>query len=164
MADKYSNMLYETVTESAANTLTFKAIEMGISLFDKAAILIQRLMWYNFQTLLAATTDAIQFGLSASNSWSAPSASQGSIIHFHEQSLLDYGTAGNNILHKQPVVDDFTTLPGGGMLIAPKPLYLFAKGSNLSNPSSPQMRMFFTIVKLSDADYFELLESRHYFG
>ena len=162
--DKYPNILYDKVTESAANTLTFKELNIGLSLFDKVGILIHQIHWYNFQTLLAAAGDTIQFGLSQSNSWAAPNADESSIIVLHEETIKDYGTAGNNQIWRQPQVDDYSTLPGGGILVAPKPLYLFAKGSALANPSAPQARIFFTVMKLKPEEYFELLESRQYFS
>ncbi len=162
--DKYANMLYDKVVESGANTLTFNEVNIGLTMFDKVGILISQIHWYNYQTLLAATTDAIQFGLSASNSWTVPDLGNSAIITMHEETVVDYGTAGNNQIFVQPMIDDFSQLPGGGLLITPRPLYLWTLGTNLASASSPIMRMYFTIIKLQPADYFELLESRQFFG
>jgi len=162
--DKYANILYERVIESSANTLTFKAISLGASLFDKIGILISRVEFYQHTAELAAVGDTIQFGLSASNSWAVATPAEGSIITLDTLSIADYGTAGNNQIFITPLAHDFGMLPGNGLLIAPKPLYLFVVGASLPNPGEVRMRLYFTIKKLSDSDFFELLETRHYFA
>ncbi len=164
MADKYANIMFEKATESSANTLTFKKIEIGMSLFDKVAILIHRIEWYNYAGYLIAADDALSWGLSTSNSWTIVSSDQPSIITFRSLLLRDFGTAGNNWVIPTPLIDDFSTLPGGGLLTTPKPLFLFVSGTALASPGVVEMRMFFTIQKLSDSDFFELLETRAFFG
>ena len=162
--DKYSNLLYDSVTESGANTLTFEAIDIGLNIFDKVGLLIHRIEWYRWHDLLAAAADLLTFGLSASNGWATATPAETSILTYHRASLVDYGTAGNNYLTVDPMIDDFTTLPGGGLLTTPKPLYMFGAGSNLASAATIKMRMFFTIVTLKPEEYFELLESRAFFG
>lgn len=164
MPDKYSNIIYDDVTESALNTLTFEAVDIGISLFDKVGLLISRIEWYQWWALLVGGDDQANFGLSTSNGWTTPVASEPSIVTYHKEALYDYGTAGNNIRWDDPLVDDFSTLPGGGILITPKPLYMFMMGANLASAGTVKMRMFFTIINLKAEEYFELLESRQFFG
>lgn len=164
VADMYANVLYDEVTESAANTLTFESIDVGLNIFDKVGMKLSRLEYSNFFGNLAADADVIRFGLSQSNSWTTPTPAESSVIDFNQFTVAAYGTAGNALIHEQPYVKDFSTLPGGGLLIAPKPLYLFAVGSNLSAASNVRIRMFFTIVTLKPEEYFELLEARQYFG
>ena len=163
-SDKYANVLYDSVTQSATDTLTFEAIEIGLSLFDKVGILIHRLEWFGHQAKLAADNDTIEFGLSTSNGWSAADSSEPSIITFHKESVVDYGTAATCKLQRQPLLDDFTTLPGGGILTTPKPLYLFCDSDALAAAATVKIRLFFTIVTLKAEEYFELLETRQFFG
>lgn len=164
MADKYANILFDQVQESAANTLTFNEVNIGLSLFDKVGLLISRLEWYNWDTQLQADSDLVQFGLSTSNQFAAPAPGVSSIITFHNVELRDYGVAAVNFMFQTPWVDDFSTLPGGGLLITPKPLFLFTQGTNATGASLIQLRMFFTIITLKAEDYFELLETRQFFG
>ncbi len=162
--DKFANTLYDTVTESSANALTFKEITIGLTIFDKVALLIARFEYTAEESQLTAVGDIIEFGLSASNSWSDPDPSEGSIIDYNSFNVKDYGTAGVNRIVVDPYVKDLSTLPGGGLLVSPKPLYLFVKGASLPNPGTVKLRLFFTIVKMKDAEYFELLEARNFFG
>lgn len=162
--DKYSNVLFTEVTESAANTLTFKQIDIGIGVFEKIGLKISRIEYFKYHTQLAADSDAIEFGLSQSNSWSAVDAGESSIITFHLERIRAIGTAATALRDSNPLVDDFTGLPEGGILVVPRPLYLFASGANLSSAATVQVRIFFTTVKLQPQEYFELLEARQYFG
>lgn len=162
--DRYANMLYAEVVESSANTLTFKEIVMGLTIFQKVAILIVRLEWFQLFGRMLAASDELNFGLSQSNSFTNVNPDEQAIITFHKQVITDYGTAGNNHLFEEPVVDDFTTLPGGGLLITPKPLYIFVKGLNLAATGDARLRMFFTVIPMKDAEYLELLEVRQFFS
>lgn len=164
MADKYANVLFQEVTESAANTLTFEAIDLGLSLFDKVGLLVSRIEWYNWEVRLLAAADVVNFGLSSSNQFATVTAQENSIVTYHYYKVLDYGVAGNNKIFTSPLVDDFSTLPGGGLLVTPRPLYIFAQGANLAGTITATMRMFFTVVTLKPEEYFELLETRQFFG
>lgn len=161
--DKYANMMYSTATESAANTLTFEQIDVGVSMFDKVGFLIHRIEWFQWWAQLLANNDAIEFGLSASNSWSTSDSSEASIITFRKAKAVPFGTAGNMEIVHDPIVDDFSMLPGGGHLITPKPLYIYVVGSGLAAAGVVKARIFFTIVKMKPDEYFELLESRTFF-
>ena len=162
--DKYANVLYDSVTESAANTLTFESVDVGLNMFDKVGLLIHRIEYFKFHAYLNAGTDAIEFGLSSSNGWTSVDASEPSIISFNLMRVNDHGTAGNAIIQENPLVRDFSDMPGGGILITPKPLYLFVEGANLASPAIVQMRMYFTVIPMKPEEYFELLEARQYFG
>ena len=162
--DKYANVLYDAVTESAANTLTFEEVNVGLNIFDKVGLLVSRIEYTNWGSLLDADGDTIQFGISASNSWASAVPSETSIIDYNKMFIEGYGTPANALLMQDTLLKDFSTLPSGGILITPKPLYLWVAGSALASASTVRMRMFFTVVKLSSEEYFELLESRQYFG
>lgn len=162
--DKFANVIYDSVTESGANTLTFEELTVGLNIFDKVGILIHRIEYYDFDILLVDDTDSIKFGLTASNGWSTVTPAETSIITFHKESIREIGTAASAFQRTDPLVDDFSTLPGGGLLTTPKPLYLFAEGNNLGSAATVRARIFFTIMKLRPEEYFELLEARQYFG
>lgn len=162
--DKYANVLYDTVTESSANTLTFEEVNVGLNMFDKVGLLVSRCEWTRFDAQLSADGDVVQFGLSASNGWSATTMAESSLITFHREELQAFGTPATLLQRSQPIVDDFSTMPGGGLLITPKPLYLFIEGGNLGAAATVRMRMYFTVIKLQPNEYFELLESRQFFG
>lgn len=162
--DQYANLVFAEVTESAANTLTFEQIDLGLTILQKVALLIHSIEYTDFWGYLAAASDSVIFGLSASNSWATANPRERSIITFQNRTIVDYGTAGNNVVWTEPVIQDFSTYPGGGLLIVPKPLYIFVKGANLASPAHVAARIYFTIKELKDTEYLELLETRSYFG
>lgn len=162
--DKYPSVLYDSVTESAANTITFEEVNVGLNIFDKVGLLISRIEYTDWLLQIIADGDSLEWGLTASNQLTALDPSETSVIDYNRVSLNAVGTPAIALERVEPYVKDFSTLPGGGLLITPKPLYLVADGANCSNPNVVKMRMFFTIVKLQPSEYFELLESRQFFG
>jgi len=165
--DKYANLLVKNFSLSAANTLTFDEIEIGLSLFDKVGLKIQRLEYHWSNAALAEMTangDDMVCGLITSDAVSSPGPSESAVIHMTRIKRIDFGTAASAQLTKVPDVFDFSNLAGGGLLVTPRPLYAFGNSSGLASACQFNLRVFFTVEKLADAEYFELLETRHYFG
>lgn len=163
--DKYTNVLNVSVTQSSANTLTFEEVDVGLNLFDRVGLLISRMEYYNNEEgELAANGDYIRMALTASNQITTISAQERAVIAMMEKQVIDHGTPASATLVHEPWVQDWSSLPGGGLLVAPKPLYVACSSAGLSAASRTDLRMFFTIIKLRDADYFELVESRRFFS
>lgn len=165
--DKFANIASISVTESAANTLTFKKLETGIALFDKIAWVIHRLETYLSipdAGLLNSDTDSLFFGLTASNTVSTllngATQTDPSIFYGGRWRRSDFGTAATAILHLAPWVIDFTNLPGGGLIVPPSPLYGAAQGSGCAAASTVIFRLYYTNLPLSPDEYWELVESR----
>jgi hypothetical protein len=161
--DVYANMAVATVTESAANTLTFKKIETGISFDRQVAWVINRLE-FTLGSILAANFngdgDGLEYGLSIANSWSTVTLSELSIIDYNSYQRADYGAAASAIFHRQPFQKDFSSLPGGGMIIAPSPLYFWSKGTGLVSATNNSCRIYYTILELDGAAALELFQAR----
>lgn len=165
--DRYPNIINITVTETAANTLTFQDANIGFSAFDRVGLMIHRIEYYPENSVfneMVADTDFIHFGLSASNQIDSLNASERAIIDTVRIKANLRGTAANLFLVELPVVRDYSDLPGGGLLVAPRPLYAGCVGNGLGNAHVIQVRIYFTTMKMSDSDYFELLESRQFYG
>ena len=164
--DRYVNQAYLSVTESAANTLTFSKLETGINIYEKVGWLISRFD-YNFDVTAAnfsAEGDAVYFGLSVSAQITNINLIQDAVIDFNSVIRHDYGTAGNAIIQENPHSKSFADLPGGGLLIPPNPLYIYVKGANLASPVIVTGRMFYTVIKLKTEDFWELVEQRRMIG
>jgi len=165
--DKFVNMLVKSILTSSANTLTYDEISMGLSLFDKAALLIERLEYHITLASLDQMTadgDAIFGGLSTQDVLTSVGPSSNSTIHSFSLERHDFGTAAGGSFSLAPLIFDFSQLSGGGLLITPKPFFAFVNSVGLASVATMHIRIFFTIIKMQDADYFELLETRHYFG
>lgn len=160
--DNYSNFAIITCTESAANTLTFAKLEASVGLFERVGWLISRVDWYmrgNYDKF-NTTGDQFSMALTQSNAISsiAPNATQ--VILNKQLFRYDYGTAATANFFSEPDSVDLSTLPGGGILVVPNPLYLAVAGSGLSAAAVGTVRIWYKNIVLSDADFFDLMQTR----
>jgi hypothetical protein len=161
-ADKYSNLAVVSVVESAANTLTFKKLETGMSLLDKAAWVVNRLEYLispAYASNWSANGSRLDFGLALGNGFAAPAFDEVAIVDYNSR-LLSWFTSVGFHLDNFPILKDFSALPGGGLLLPPNPLYIFAKGLTLTAAGTVTVRIWYQVVKLSASDYWELVEAR----
>jgi len=161
--DQFANYAILSVTESAANTLTFKKLETGISLNEKVAWIIARIEY--FINSITATTfnsdsDILTYGLSLSNAFATPALTENTIIDHNVIARLDFGAAATGGLHRMPFVKAFSSLPGGGIIVPPTPLYLYAKGTGLAAADTVVARIHYTLLTLAVDQYWELVEAR----
>lgn len=165
--DKYCNIINVEATESAAGTLTFEEVNVGLNVFDKVGLCIHRIDWH-IQTasidLMTASSDEIRLAISQSNSITGMGINQAPIVDRLVIARLDMGTAASGALYATPWTTDYTDFPGGGILTTPKPLYVGIQSQGLASAATCNVRIWFTTVNLKSDEYFELLESRAYFG
>lgn len=161
--DKFANMAVIGCTESAANTLTFKKLETGISLFEKMAWIIHRVEYfYNVVTAAQfnADADSLVIALTTTDQLSSLAIYNNAIIDLAVLQRTDFGTPATGWLTHKPIYKDFSSLPGGGLIVPPNPLYLGAQGTSLAAASVTFARLFYTNYELSADEYWELVESR----
>lgn|SRR3972149_1952170 len=163
MKDKFANQAVITCTESAANTLTFKKLETGISLFEKVAWVISRIEYFVSNQLAAVFNgdgDSLQFALTATDQITTLSLTNAAVLDYIELMRGDYGTAASMHFINRPITKDFSSLPGGGILCPPNPLYLGVKGTGLVNADTVIAKLFYVNLALKAEEYWELVESR----
>ena len=164
--DQRANVLLSTVTQSAANTLTFNEVNVGLNLFDKIGLNIHMIQYF-YNANLYADMDIDQFisqaGLVGSNQISDIGSDERPVFDKKEIYANRVGTPTSFETQFFPLISDFTGLPNGGLLLPPKPLYVAIDSTNGTTAHTLYMRLFFTIVALKDADYFELLETFRFF-
>lgn len=158
--DKYANKFFGIAVESAANTLTFAEIQTNVDVFSKKAWILHRLEWYFKAVAISAidaADDVIQAALCSSNKSASLGLDDASVIDLFEicQSFND---ATSFQLFVNPVQRDFTNLPGGGLIIAPRPLYLAVKGTSMANALTVYCRGYFTAIDLNADEYLELVD------
>lgn len=158
--DRYANKLYGTVTETAANTISFGEIQTNVSIFDKVAWVLHRIEWYVYaeKTVLASADDVINMALVASNSLANLLLSSPAVIDLLRIERLQFGTPANATLERQPYIRDFSGMPGGGIIVAPRPLYAAVLGESLPNPAQVALRGYFTVLQLKADEYLELVD------
>jgi len=165
--DKYANILTQEITMSAADTLTFTEVSIGLSIFDKVGILISRIEYHPSVTtmnLMIADDDKLFHAVTTTNTLASLNAREMSILDYHTLNMQVVAAGSGVQLYETPIVRDFANLPGGGLLITPRPWYVALSSTSLGTAGVSVFRFFFTVVKLTPQDYFELLETRTYFG
>lgn len=158
-ADKFANKFFGTVTESAANTLTFKEIQTNVDIMTKRAWVLHRLEWSLLSAeivKIAADDDTIEAALVSSDKITALGLDNPAVID-----RLDIGrfiaTSGGQLVFK-PFVRDFAALPGGGLIITPRPLFVAVKGTSLASALTVSCRGYYTSMELSADEYLELVD------
>lgn len=165
--DMYPNILTAQVTLSAANTLTFEEITVGLNLFDKAALVISRIEYEPTAATveeMTAASDDCSGALVNSNNLANLNPDQVEVIDGFHLHRVDLGTAATGIIRDTIIRHDFSTLGGGGLLVAPKPLYVGMVTAGLASAGVMNVRLYFRILRLNDMQYLELLETRNAFG
>jgi len=160
----YAAKISLSITESAANTLTFEKIETGMSVYDKVGWVLGRVEidYSGALSLFNGTGDQLYVGLVQTNTLtSSQVTSDNPAIYFLDiLRRTDLGTAANGWISPSKLVNDYSHLPGGGLLLLPNPLYGAVVGSGLSGASSVTISLFVTPVDLTPDDYANLLTAR----
>jgi hypothetical protein len=76
-------------------------------------------------------------------------------------SRYDLGVAASGLFMTRPISRDFTTLQGGGLLVAPGSLYAGIMSSGAGGVMSMWLRVYYTYMELSTDEYWQLVESRN---
>ena len=161
-ADKYSNKAYISLTESAANTLTFKELETGVSLFEKRAWIIHRIEYFidnaAWAELLGAA-DSLMLGLVLSNKITSLDLSDAAVIDLVKINIGTAGTPASGFIGQSPRTRDFSTLPGGGHIVPPRPLYGAINAGGFSAAATSSIRFLYTAIEMKTEEYWELVEA-----
>ena len=160
--DTYANYAAVKVVESAANTFTASKFAFPFSIMDKMALLISRIeYWVGDMGILNSSGDVLVLGIGTASSISDVSnQADPQIIDSVSLGRFDLGTAASGLYFANPLVKDFSDLPGQGILVAPSPLYAWAKGSGAGGASTVWTKLFYTYMELNTDEYWQLVESR----
>lgn len=152
-----------TTTESAQGTLTFDKLETGTSVYDKIGWIIHRVEWMisvSVLNLLLDQSDSIAWAIAMSNQGTTIPDNDPAVIVRRRLGCADFGTPANTLEEYWPKTDDFSNLPGGGILVLPNPLYLGVISASIASAASVTARIFFSAIEMNDQDYFNLIQSR----
>ena len=164
--DVWVNQAYLTVIESAPNTLTFNQLLTNVSIHEKIGWLLSRID-YTFSILGAnfgAEGDGFTFGLSVSDQIAAVGLDQSAVIDHNTVARTDFGVAASGFLIRTPFSKSFADLPGGGILVPPNPIFIYAQGTALGAAITVMARMFYLVKSLKVEDFWELVELRRMIG
>jgi hypothetical protein len=160
--DKFAQIAYLSVTESAANTLTFAALNIATEVEKKKAMIVHRIE-YNISTTnlekILAVGDRMTFGISLSDSITSIDLDK---IEVFDRRVINFGavlTSGNFAPNLMPIDIRFSDMPGGGLVIPVKRLFLFMQASSLATATGLTARIWYTLLDLTPADYLELVDA-----
>jgi len=160
-ADVYANSFYQTVTEPSANTLTFAEVNFNINIHETMGIILHKLEYFDTGVSyegLSAQSDAVKMALTTSNTITSLDLSQPTVIDLLIVAPFTFGTPASAHLIYHPVIRDFTSLPGGGLILYPKPLYVAIQGVSLAGARTVQVRGKFSYIQLTGVEAFELID------
>lgn len=160
--DTFANIAALNVTESAINTMTSAKFAFPFSIMDKMALIINRIeYWWEGLSAFNSTDDRSVAALTAAATVvNIDNQADPLIIDSTRFARVDVGVAATGILLFQPYVKDFSQLPGGGILVAPAPLYAMVKATGAASVTGCSIKLFYTAMELSSDEYWQLVESR----
>lgn len=161
--DTYANVAAVSVGESVAGTLASAKFAFPFSIMDKMGLLIQRIEYFPAAlSQLNSTGDEVRMALlSKASVTDITNQSDPSVIDSYVFTRMDLGTAASGLLLSRPVTRDFTTLAGGGILVAPGALYAAVQSAGAGGAMSMWIRLYYTYMQLSADEYWQLVESRN---
>lgn len=162
VTDQFANIAALSVAETVAGTLASSKFQFPFSIMDKMGLLISRIeYWLMALGNLNSANDYAIVGLAAASTLVDPTnQADPSMIDSARSQRIDFGAAASGILLEQPYVKDFSNLPGGGLLVAPNPLYGFIIGVGAAASVSAWIKVFYTYMELAADEYWQLVESR----
>lgn len=160
-ADKYDQFMTLAVQMSAANTLTFSRVGVGVSIFDYAAFIISRIEYHLAATGLDPyddSADSAEVALTGNDQITTLSVEQPEVYD-----ALVFGVRANAAPATSefvyfPVVHDFSTLSGGGLIVPAQDMYVGMTTTGLAAAAYARLRVYYRILALQAADYIELVQ------
>lgn len=160
--DIYDQFMVLGVTSSAANTLTFSQVSLGISLFDYAALVLSRIEYYlDGATILAdlvTSSDILYGAITGSDDLTVLEITSPEVYDMVQVGMTVQGAAGSGNLHISPIVHDFSGHPGGGLLVPAQNVYIGVKTSGFAGAAVLKARVYYRVQELQAADFIELVQ------
>lgn len=166
MPDTYANQGFVTLTPTL-NTLSWAELATFVSVFEKKAFLIARIEYFFSMTSLQehdAETDHVNYGLGTSDGFAAAVLGESQIFDFNQLMLNLVGAGVSSDFIHQPFIKDLSTLPGGGVLVPCRPIFLWMHSFGWVAPGLLEARIYFTVKDLKADEYWELVEATRLVG
>jgi len=160
--DIYAQFAALNVEEAVANAGVYVKFAFPFSIMDKMALLINRIEYIlRANSAYNSSGDSMVAGISVgTNLADVEDVTNPLIVDSVKRTRIDQGTPATCLYLTDPFIKDFSDLPGGGILIAPNPLYAFVKGAGLGAVAACGIRLYYTYRELGTDEYWQLVESR----
>jgi hypothetical protein len=160
--DLYPNRAFESIVMSAANALTFSQVQFGVGLFQGVAAIIHRIEWFIGTAAtqeLTTSADYMQLALTNRDDLTSILPVSQNVLAHKSIERLDFGTAAGGVIVEMPLVNDFSNLGGGGLIIPANPLYIGMDSLGLASAATVSALIYLTFKELADAEYVELIKT-----
>lgn len=162
MTDQFANKAYCGVTQSAVDTLTFSQIQTGVSVFERVAWVIHRIRYIPAQTnwfQLDTESDFFDMAITLSDNLDDLNQSQSAVLDVCPMITITAGTPADIIRREQHIDHDFSTMPGGGLIIPGSSVFIGLDSSGGASVMSGNAIVYFSYKQMADADYIELVQA-----
>lgn len=155
-ADLFINRAQVRLIMSAANILTFIQIRFGMGIFTGTALVIAAIDWVP-QTFnaISATTDKLEMALTNRDDLTSLNPNNMNVLVYKQ--LQPNGVA--TIVGDMPLRSDFSSLPGGGLIVPANPLFIGVATAGYVALETVDATIYYLTKELADADFIELVQS-----
>lgn len=161
--DQFAQIGYITVTQTAANTLTFAGLSVFSNVLGSKGMIIHSAEYVfgnsNGYALMVGSGDILACGLSGDDGLASVDLDDPQVYDYNSLLYLPYGTPADHEIFKNPIVRDWSSFPGGGLLVPADRLYLFCDSLSVASAATVQCRFRFTLIELAAQEYLELAQS-----
>lgn len=161
LKDLYVNRAYADVTMSAANTVTFEQLNFAVGVFQGVALKLIQVRYYPLKAAvqeIVAAADILHFGLTLRDDLANLDPTSLSVIDVQNLMLTEARTAESNLVN-EPLISDFSNLPGGGLLLPANPIYAAAHSAGFAAAAQVRFLLYYVFVQLTDRESIELLQT-----
>jgi len=159
--DSFSNVAAVLVNGASATDLGYAKFNFPFSVLDKTALVISRIEYWPSLGLLVGDGDSIAMALVAAKTIvDIDDQSDPSIVDSVTFQSYAHGTPANLSIHHLPYYRDFSSQPGGGLIVAPNPLSAAIKGASVASAPQGWLRFYYTYMQVTPEEYWQLVESR----
>jgi len=159
--DQYPQHMRLQVTQSAADTLTFSQVNLGIALFDYAGLIINRIEYFYSRAIFSELTtnaDYVQAGITGADTIDDLGIVRPQVYDVSTIFTYISGTPAVSSPWASPIVKDFSQFPGGGQLVPAQDVYIGMDSSGMSAVYACDVRLWYQIIQLKAEDYLELAQ------
>lgn len=159
--DKFDQFMHLSVTQSAANALTFGQVAIGGAVFEYAGIIFTRVEYYLEATAiseLVANADALDLALTGSDGLTDLSVDQPQLYDRITLEVAVSGAPATAQIIEMPIIHDFSSMPGGGLMVPAQTLFIGMDSAGCAAAQTGVIRAYYHVEKLTAADFIELVQ------
>lgn len=165
--DKFDQFMTLSVTMSAANTLTFSEVNVGVSIFDYAAFIISRIEYslaVGSLDELKLNADSAEVALTGSDTITSLSLSQTEVYDALVFGVRANASPASSELLPMPVIHDFSNMEGGGLLVPAQNMFVGMTSTDFVGAGFARLRVYYRVLSLEAADFVELVQRLRVIG